>query len=95
MTPISILTTLADANNLNADNFARCLSAVKVRNAKAAAEVVMLADGGGLLLAVSPAGSRVWRYRFRLAGKQQILTIGTYPEVSLEQARKAGNPPGN
>lgn len=89
MTPISILTTLADANNLTADNFARSLSAVKVRNAKAAAEVVMLADGGGLLLAVSPAGSRVWRYRFRLAGKQQILTIGTFPEVSLEQARKA------
>lgn len=89
MTPIAILTTLADANNLNADNFARSLSAVKVRNSKPSQEAVILSDGGGLLLAISPAGSRVWRYRFRLSNKQQTLTIGSYPEISLEQARKA------
>lgn len=88
-TAISVLTSLATANNLTSDSFARSLSAVKVRNAKPGADTDMLADGGGLLLAISPAGSRVWRYRFRLAGKQQTLTIGSYPEISLETARVA------
>jgi integrase len=87
-TAITILTALADTNNLTSDSKAHSLSAAKVRNAKASGKAVMLADGGGLLLAVSPAGSRVWRYRFRLGG-QQTLTIGSYPEISLEQARTA------
>jgi hypothetical protein len=65
------------------------LTAAKVRTAKGAAVPLTLTDGGGLSLYVPPAGAKVWRYRFRLAGKQQILTIGSYPDLSLEQARFA------
>ena len=89
MTPISILLKLADENALTSDAFARALSAVKVRGAKAGATAAKIADGGGLALYVPPSGAKTWRYRFRLDGKEQTLTLGGYPEVSLEHARQA------
>ena len=46
-----------------------------------------LADGGGLHLLITPAGSRWWRLRFRVHGKEQMLSLGTFPEVSLKEAR--------
>jgi len=46
-----------------------------------------LADGGGLYLLITPAGSRWWRLRFRVHGKEQMLSLGTFPEVSLKEAR--------
>jgi integrase len=47
------------------------------------------ADGNGLLLEVRPSGGKYWRYRFRDAGgKEQYLSLGTYPDVSLAAARK-------
>ncbi|WP_251199569.1 tyrosine-type recombinase/integrase [Aromatoleum aromaticum] len=48
-----------------------------------------MADGGGLYLEVTPAGGKLWRYRFRLAGKENVFAIGAYPRVSLADARKA------
>lgn len=45
------------------------------------------ADGGGLVVEVMPGGSKVWRLRYRLAGKPQKVTIGHYPAVSLAKAR--------
>ncbi|MEQ5837460.1 integrase arm-type DNA-binding domain-containing protein [Marinobacter sp. NFXS9] len=47
-----------------------------------------LADGGGLTLVVKPT-SKVWWLRYRLAGKEKTLSLGSYPEVSLKQARAA------
>ncbi|RMA61645.1 integrase [Acidovorax sp. 100] len=44
-------------------------------------------DGHGLYLLVKPAG-RYWRLNYRYMGKQKTLALGTYPEVSLAQARK-------
>lgn len=61
----------------------------EVRNAKPADKSVKLTDGGGLYLEVTPSGSKRWRYRFRLAGKENVFAIGTYPQVSLADARKA------
>jgi hypothetical protein len=47
-----------------------------------------VSDFGGLLLEVMPSGSKIWRYRYQLHGvRQPPLTIGTYPEVSLAEAR--------
>lgn len=46
-----------------------------------------VADGGGLVLEVMPGGAKVWRLRYRLAGKPQKLTVGQYPAVSLNKAR--------
>jgi len=45
------------------------------------------ADGEGLVIEVKPSGHKTWMYRYRLAGKQEKLVIGTYPEVSLKDAR--------
>lgn len=44
------------------------------------------ADGGGLLLYVTKT-AKYWRYRYRVEGKAAICSIGTYPELSLKEAR--------
>ncbi|MBV8656643.1 MAG: tyrosine-type recombinase/integrase [Burkholderiales bacterium] len=48
----------------------------------------ILTDGYGLYLDVRPSGAKTWRYRYRLAGKANIFTIGDYPVVSLAEARQ-------
>jgi integrase len=45
------------------------------------------ADGGGLALLVQPNGAKLWRLRYRFAGKAQMLSLGSWPEVSLADAR--------
>ncbi|MDQ1108376.1 integrase [Stenotrophomonas rhizophila] len=44
-------------------------------------------DGGGLYLEVMPSGSRIWRLKYRIAGRETRATFGAYPEVSLTEAR--------
>jgi integrase len=46
-------------------------------------------DGQGLVLVVMPSGSRLWNYRYEIAGKEKKLSIGQYPEISLAEARRA------
>lgn len=46
-------------------------------------------DGGGLFLEARESGSRLWRLKFRLHGKERVLALGKYPEVPLSEARKA------
>lgn len=46
-----------------------------------------LSDGGGLYLLVNPNGSRYWRMKYRYAGKEKLLSIGVYPDVTLAEAR--------
>lgn len=60
-----------------------------IRNAKPAEKPLKLTDGAGLYLEVTPAGGKHWRYRFRLAGKENLFAIGTYPQITLADARKA------
>lgn len=48
-----------------------------------------LTDGGGLYLEVSPSGSKRWFWKFYPDGKESRLALGSYPEVSLKQARSA------
>jgi integrase len=62
-------------------------AAVKAARPRAAA--YKLADAGGLHLYIAPTGLRSWRWRFRRGGKEQLLTIGSFPDVSLDQARTA------
>lgn len=47
-----------------------------------------LFDGGGLYLLIKPSGSRCWRLKFRVAEKEQLLSLGVYPEVTLKAARE-------
>jgi integrase len=47
------------------------------------------ADSGGMYLQVSPAGSKRWFLKYRIAGAEKQLALGSYPDVSLTNARKA------
>uniref|UniRef100_UPI001577404D tyrosine-type recombinase/integrase n=1 Tax=Sphingomonas bacterium TaxID=1895847 RepID=UPI001577404D len=60
-------------------------AAVKAARPRAAA--YKLADTAGLHLYVAPNGRKSFRMRFRVAGKEQLLTFGTWPEISLDAAR--------
>lgn len=64
------------------------LTDVKVRNAKPREKQVKLADGGGLYLLVTPNGGKCWRLKYRFGGKEKVLALGTYPEVSLAEVRE-------
>ena len=46
-----------------------------------------LKDGGGLHLYVSPKATKSWRYKYRIAGKEYLHTIGVYPQIGLAEAR--------
>jgi integrase len=46
-----------------------------------------LADGGGLYLMLTPAGTAVWRVKYRLGGSERLYSVGTYPEIRLVAAR--------
>jgi hypothetical protein len=59
-----------------------------VQAAKAADKPEKLFDGGGLYLLVNPQGSRLWRLKYRMHGKEKLLAIGAYPDVSLKRARE-------
>ncbi|MBC7455156.1 MAG: integrase arm-type DNA-binding domain-containing protein [Massilia sp.] len=66
------------------------LTDMRARSAKPKQKAYKLADGGGLYLEVTPAGSKLWRMKFlQESGKESRLSFGAYPEVSLTQARTA------
>ncbi len=64
------------------------LTDTAVRNAKAAGKPYKLADAGGLFLYVAPAGGKLWRLKCRYGGREQLLSFGAYPAVSLAHARQ-------
>lgn len=59
-----------------------------VRNAEFKSQKYTLSDGRGLILEVNPAGSKYWIVRIYKNSKEIRRGIGTYPEVSLKEARK-------
>lgn len=59
------------------------LNARQVETAKPKDKAYKLADGGGLYLLVNTNGSRYWRLKYRFAGKEKLLALGVYPDVSL------------
>ncbi|CAD9226692.1 Putative protein IntB [Burkholderia cenocepacia] len=64
------------------------LTDTTIRNTKPAEKPIKLFDGGGLFLLVMPAGQRYWRLKYRAAGKEKLLALGVYPEVTLAVARR-------
>ncbi|WP_445936073.1 Arm DNA-binding domain-containing protein [Pigmentiphaga sp. YJ18] len=70
-----------DAENLLTDT--------KVRSAKSTDRDWKLSDGGGLFLLVKPTGGKLWRWKYRLQGKENHFAIGGFPQVSLAEARAA------
>jgi len=63
------------------------LNDTKLRGLKPKAAVYRIADANGLTIEVRPTGAKLWRYRYRHAGKASMATLGEYPAVSLLEAR--------
>lgn len=63
------------------------LNARQVDTAKPKDKPYKLSDGGGLFLLVNTNGSRYWRLKYRVSGKEKLFSIGVYPAVSLADAR--------
>lgn len=60
----------------------------RIRAARPAEKPYKLFDERGLFLLVTPAGGRLWRLRYRLAGVEKLLALGAYPDVPLKRARE-------
>lgn len=63
------------------------LSDTAIRKVKPAEKSQRLYDSGGLYLEVSPAGGKWWRLKYRYGGKEKRLSLGTYPDTGLADAR--------
>ena len=59
-----------------------------IKSAKPEDKRYSLPDGNGLLLWVMPTGKKYWRYRYYYQGKEKMLSMGIYPDVSLRKARE-------
>jgi integrase len=64
------------------------LTDVKIAKAKPQKKPQTMFDGGGLYLLITPTGGKLWRFKYRLEGKGQLLALGAYPEISLADARE-------
>ena len=63
------------------------LTDAAIRRAKARNKPYKMFDSGGLFLLISPAGGRWWRFKYRFADKEKLLSLGVYPDISLREAR--------
>lgn len=63
------------------------LSDTALRNAKPQDKPYKLYDAGGLFIIVTPGGGKWWRLKYRLGGKEKLLSLGTYPDTGLKEAR--------
>lgn len=64
------------------------LTDTAIRSAKATEKPRKLFDGGGLFLLLKPNGARLWQLKYRVSGREKLLSFGQYPEVSLKSARE-------
>jgi len=64
------------------------LTDTAIRHAKPGAKPAKLFDARGLFLIVTPAGGKWWRFRYRFDGRENLLSLGIYPDVGLKDARE-------
>lgn len=64
------------------------LSDTSIRGIKPGTKRVKVFDAGGLFLLINPNGSKWWRLKYRFTGKEKLLSLGVYPDVSLKLARE-------
>ena len=64
------------------------LTDIAIKSAKPAMKAYKLSDGGGLYIEISPKGGKWWRYKYRFNGKENRISLGTYPDVGLKEARE-------
>ena len=66
---------------------AKGLTDTTIKTTKPTDKEYKLSDGGGLYLLIKPNGGKYWRLKYRYLGKEKLLALGVYPEVSLKEAR--------
>lgn len=64
------------------------LTDTEIRKARPRAAVYRMTDGRGLFLSVTPAGGKLWRWKYRFAGAEKLMSFGGYPDVPLIDARE-------
>lgn len=64
------------------------LTDTAVKNLKPADKPLKVSDERGLYLLVKPQGAKLWRWKYRYGGKEKLMALGGYPDVSLAQARE-------
>lgn len=64
------------------------LTEFAIKHAQPSEKIRKLFDGGGLHLFITPQGGKYWRYRYRHQGKDCTLSLGTYPKITLKNARQ-------
>ncbi|MGI9045740.1 MAG: Arm DNA-binding domain-containing protein, partial [Burkholderiales bacterium] len=64
------------------------LTDTRCRTAKPESKPFKLTDEKGLYLLVQPNGAKYWRMKYRLQGREKLLALGVYPDVSLKDARE-------
>ncbi len=64
------------------------LTDTRIKTAKQAEKPYELYDALGLYLEIPPSGSKRWRLKYRIGGREKLLSLGLYPDVSLKQARE-------
>lgn len=67
---------------------AMALTDVVIRNAKPREKPYKLGDAGGLFVLIQPSGGKLWRLKYRMEAREKKLGLGTYPDVSLSDARR-------
>jgi hypothetical protein len=65
------------------------LTDLAIRKIKAVSKPTKFSDDRGLFLLVNPNGSKLWRWKYRFEGKEKLMALGAYGEVTLNQARNA------
>ena len=63
------------------------LTDATIRVLKPKVKPYKVSDFEGLFMTVKPTGSRLWHFKYRIDGKEKLLSIGVYPEITLAQAR--------
>lgn len=63
------------------------LTETQAKNAKPRERAYKLADSEGLFLLVQPNGKKLWRMKYRFAGKEKLLSFGAYPALGIAAAR--------
>jgi hypothetical protein len=80
-TQIAVPTRFSVRTNMALTQFA-------IQHVTAADKLLKLSDGDGLSLLVQPNGAKLWRFRYRYLGKENMLSLGVFPTVSLLDARR-------
>ena len=65
------------------------LTDLRIKKEKPREKSFKVSDGGGLYLFVSPSGGKLWRFKYLFGGKEKLLSLGPYPDISLLAARSA------